>query len=136
MSQYDLTVLESEFVKAGWSYSKFWTAIRDSVLQVTQVYLHFAEQRQTDQTRSVGKLGIPKIMGFDYIVDANRRPFLLEVNRFPGLEPRDFSDTAVKQAVVRCAWVLAYNRLGLDTQELHHLLDVEVEPCSFERLIP
>lgn len=75
-------------------------------------------------------------MGFDYIVDANRRPFLLEVNRFPGLEPRDANDTVVKRAVVLSAWALAYNRLGLDAQESHRPVDEDVELCSFERLIP
>jgi hypothetical protein len=75
-------------------------------------------------------------LGFDYIVDANRRPFLLEVNRFPGLESRDANDTVVKRAVVLSAWALAYNRLGLDAQESHRSVDEDVELCSFERLIP
>jgi hypothetical protein len=136
MSQCDLNVLKSKFDEAGWSYRKVWTSIRDSVLQVMQVYLRFAKQQQTHQMQSVGKLGIPKILGFDYIVDANRRPFLLEVNRFPGLEPRDANDTVVKRAVVLSAWALAYNRLGLDAQESHRPVDEDVELCSFERLIP
>mmetsp|Transcript_41717 Transcript_41717/g.100065 ORF Transcript_41717/g.100065 Transcript_41717/m.100065 type:complete len:1039 (+) Transcript_41717:169-3285(+) len=49
-------------------------------------------------------LKIPKILGLDFVVDKNRRPWLVEVNRFCGLEPRDESDRNIKYRVVRDAW--------------------------------
>jgi hypothetical protein len=32
-----------------------------------------------DPALNMGALGMPKILGFDFIVNANRKPFLLEV---------------------------------------------------------
>jgi len=56
--------------------------------------------------------GIPKILGLDFVVDAaNRKPWLVEVNRFPGLEPRDEKDRKIKFRVVRDAWKKASERL-------------------------
>ena len=136
MGQYTLRVLESEFEKTGqWSYSDLWDDIREAVRVVMCTYLHFIQEQQNGHIITVEKLFIPKIMGFDFIVDANRRPFLLEVNRFPGLEPRDASDFSVKQAVVHGAWKLAGDRLGLGIARNHRLVDFVVEPCSFERLL-
>lgn len=134
MGQCDLMFLEKEFEKAGWSYRDLWNDIREAVSVVMRTYMNFTNEQQNDQTEAVGKLGIPKIMGFDFIVDANRRPFLLEVNRFPGLEPRDASDCSIKQAVVQGAWALAGERSGLDIIGTHRLVDLDVSPCSFGRL--
>ena len=50
---------------------------------------------------------IPKILGFDFIVSENFQPWLIEVNRFPGLEQRDECDYRVKHKVVEDAWYLA-----------------------------
>jgi hypothetical protein len=47
---------------------------------------------------------IPKILGLDFVMDKNRRPWLVEVNRFCGLEPRDETDRKIKFQVVRDAW--------------------------------
>jgi hypothetical protein len=100
-----------------------------------RIYLNFVHEQNNSLTEAVGKLGIPKIMGFDYIMDVNRRLFLLEVNRFPGLEPRDVSDIPVKQGVVCSAWELAIGRLDLNKQQAHRLGDINAELCTFERLI-
>ena len=53
------------------------------------------------------KAKLPKILGLDFLVDNRQKPWLIEVNRFPGLEPRGSSDEAVKHKVVREAWDLA-----------------------------
>lgn len=138
MGQCDLTVLESAFEKAGWSFGDFCNDITDSARMVMETFVTFAqEQDETGQALAFGKLGIPKIMGFDYIVDESRRPYLLEVNRFPGLEPRDGSDLAVKQSVVQGAWTLAAGRLGLDVKETRQSFSKMdgITPCSFERLL-
>ncbi|VEU40532.1 unnamed protein product [Pseudo-nitzschia multistriata] len=58
------------------------------------------------------ELGIPKILGLDFVVEAHRlQPWLVEVNRFPGLEPRDDADRKIKYRVVRDAWKRASERL-------------------------
>jgi hypothetical protein len=128
MRQCDLTVLQYEAEKAAWSYKDLWNGIREAVRVVMQTYLNV----QKDQALPIGAVGIPKIMGFDFIVNANRKPFLLEVNRFPGLEPRDASDFSVKQAVVYGSWVLAGDRMGIDA---NRLVNIDVEPCLFERIL-
>ena len=130
MTQCDLTVLQYEAEKAAsWSYQDLWNNIREAVRVVMQTYLNL----QRDQALpAVGVLGIPKIMGFDFLVDANHKPFLLEVNRFPGLEPRDASDFSVKQAVVYGAWMLASDRMGID---VNRSVNVDAAPCFFERIV-
>ena len=60
-------------------------------------------------------------MGFDFVVDASRIPWLVEVNRFPGLEPRDASDRNVKNRVLLDAWEAAAERLEM---KQHPLFDV------------
>ncbi|CAE8617242.1 unnamed protein product [Polarella glacialis] len=62
-------------------------------------------------------LGIPKILGLDVILSRcspsgspGPWPWLLEVNRFPGLGLRSPSDACVKLPVVRDAWNLADTR--------------------------
>jgi hypothetical protein len=59
-------------------------------------------------------------MGFDYIIDADLRPWLMEVNRFPGLEARGSMDAKVKSNVIETAWrlasVSARTSCGLSTQ--------------------
>jgi tetratricopeptide (TPR) repeat protein len=60
------------------------------------------------------ELGIPKILGLDFVVDdINLKPWLVEVNRFPGLEPRDEIDSKIKYQVLRDAWMKALERLML-----------------------
>jgi hypothetical protein len=130
MGQCDLTVLREAAAKAGWSYNALWNDIREAVRAVVQTYLNFREE---DQALPIGALGIPKILGFDFIVDSNCKPFLLEVNRFPGLEPRDASDSSAKRAVVYGSWMLAADRLGMDSKRL--LKNVVVAPCFFERIL-
>ena len=46
------------------------------------------------------------------MLDSKRKPWLLEVNRFPGLEARDNSDELVKRTVVQDAWSLASKRVN------------------------
>ena len=45
--------------------------------------------------------------------DHRKKPWLVEVNRFPGLEPRDEDDRKIKYRVVRDAWKKASERMGI-----------------------
>lgn len=74
----------------------------------------FREQKRTWKNRRE-YWGIPKILGLDFVVQqdaAKKQPWLVEVNRFPGLEPRDEDDRKIKYRVVRDAWRKASERLA------------------------
>ena len=60
---------------------------------------------------------IPKIIGLDLVLDAHGCPFLLEVNRFPGLVGRGPIDGAVKHEVLREAWALAHRTAKVDPRD-------------------
>jgi hypothetical protein len=116
--QEDLQFLRREFSQAGWSYSELWNDITGAVRNVMRTYDEKTRSlaNQDDETvpsRSrVAKLGLPKILGFDFIVDETRNVWLLEVNRFPGMEARDSKDASVKRQVIRDAWQMAGRRTG------------------------
>jgi hypothetical protein len=71
----DLTALREATEKAGWSFDATWNDIRELVHMVMRAHLTFTE----DPVLNMGALDIPKILGFDFIVNPDRKPFLLEV---------------------------------------------------------
>ncbi|KAL7576012.1 hypothetical protein ACA910_000799 [Epithemia clementina (nom. ined.)] len=115
MRQEPLTFLEYVINNRNHSFGYLWDNITAAVQDVMQAYendivakAHFTLQNYRE---SLGRMGLPKILGFDFVVDADCRPWLVEVNRFPGLEPRDSVDGAIKNEVLRNAWVMAAARL-------------------------
>jgi len=78
---------------------------------VMKLYLQQQHVNDTDMEIYRDRLAracLPKIMGWDFLVDAaGYNPWLIEVNRFPGLEARDQQDARIKQAVLREAWEIA-----------------------------
>lgn len=74
------------------------------------------ESKQVWKTRRED-WGIPKILGLDLVVQDGKtgkhKPWLVEVNRFPGLEPRDEDDRRIKYKVVKDAWKMASERLSV-----------------------
>jgi len=102
--QTSLKVLKSEFQKNGLDYDQMWNDIEQSVQQVMQGYLNNCQHGDSSSCYRVGLLNIPKILGFDFILDSSLNPFLLENNRFPGLEARGSEDEDAKQAIVYDAW--------------------------------
>jgi hypothetical protein len=120
MEQLDFSNLKMLLDESDVQFDDLWDRIRDSVRTLFLLYHDVAMRISDSEPRpfrlrdSLGRLGIPKILGFDYAVDESGEPWLLEVNRFPGLEPRDGSDTPVKHYVVKEAWMLACRRQGLD----------------------
>ncbi|CAJ1945919.1 unnamed protein product [Cylindrotheca closterium] len=123
MEQYDLLYLEHESKLFGTEaeYSSFWSKIEDSVQQVMKSYRAYRRDNEREITIDFDSrrqaLGIPKILGLDYVVDKEYQPWLLEVNRFPGLEPRDDSDRMVKHQIVRDAWLCAHERMSGNKDE-------------------
>lgn len=131
MEQHDLKYLsgKSMLFDGASEYDAFWSRIRESVRGVMS---SFRQQHLIDKevvcssswNERRASLYIPKIMGFDYVIDKDYIPWLLEVNRFPGLEPRDSSsDRRVKHQVMVDAWMCANRkrrkRIEKATPETH-----------------
>lgn len=104
------------------NFKRLWDSLRCVVRAVVDRYDEGKTQTQTtmlhemlmNNPADLGKLCLPKILGFDFLLDSGLNPWLVEVNRFPGLEPRGGCDTSVKRSVVRDAWLCASERVGLD----------------------
>ena len=111
--QLDFHELRGRFEKGGWDYEKLWQGIVDSTRSTMLAYQSYCrEEGKFDKKRNLCRLlsaraRAPKILGLDFLVDENQDPWLIEVNRFPGLEPRGLSDEAVKRKIVTEAWDLA-----------------------------
>ncbi|KAG7339471.1 tubulin-tyrosine ligase family protein [Nitzschia inconspicua] len=102
--------------------TKVWQLIRDvtSNVWLLQYPLMVTNNMQNNPmdfstfTARRQSLGIPKILGFDFVLQNDNgelTPFLVEVNRFPGMEPRDAVDYGIKHQVVRDAWIQAAKRM-------------------------
>eukprot|EP00548_Thalassiothrix_antarctica_P020824 CAMPEP_0194196116 /NCGR_PEP_ID=MMETSP0154-20130528/76497_1 /TAXON_ID=1049557 /ORGANISM="Thalassiothrix antarctica, Strain L6-D1" /LENGTH=496 /DNA_ID=CAMNT_0038920693 /DNA_START=68 /DNA_END=1556 /DNA_ORIENTATION=- len=104
MPQHDFVFLRDKFHEAGWSYDEFWRRVQSAVSITMQCY-HKKVQGQNQSYRpQLARFSIPKILGFDFTMTKDLQPMLLEVNRFPGMEPRGEDDSEVKETVVRDAW--------------------------------
>lgn len=118
--QEDLQFLQQEFSQAGWSFSELWNDTTEVVRNVMRTYdektrsIINQDDEKVASRSNLPKLGLPKILGFDLIVDETRNVWLAEVNRFPGLEARDSKDAFVKLQVIRDAWQMAGRRIGCD----------------------
>ncbi len=110
MTQHDLQYLQKflENEYGNEAYQEFWEKIKDSATNVIRVYGSSKRDELMTYPDNSSSLfaSVPKIFGFDYILDSSCNPVLLEVNRFPGLEARGESDYSVKYQVVRTAWIL------------------------------
>ena len=118
--QQTLQQLQIEFQTNGLSYEQMWEKIERSVKTVMKTYMHFRNKEPLLKDYQPF-YSVPKIMGFDYILDSTEQPYLLEVNRFPGLEPRSTMDSDVKHAVVYDAWIAASDRAGIPKECIRNL---------------
>lgn len=132
--QSDLHQLRHDFERSEHDYDGMWESIEESVRIVMKAFAQL--QRDGADPRSYAPLGsIPKILGYDFILDASAKPFLLEVNRFPGLEPRSSTmDADVKRAVVYDAWVAAADRIGMSHRYFQALRPPRYKGSSLKRL--
>ncbi len=152
MRQEDLEYLWKEFNVAA-EKEDLWNAIckvaSDTLLvryPERQEFLDGNEQKQEWKDRREG-FGIPKILGLDFVIQDSvnrKRPWLVEVNRFPGLEPRDEDDRKIKYKIVRDAWKLATERrmktdeddvLDFDVSIFDSLGNDTEEESSLEQLL-
>lgn len=141
--QYNLVHLQKEFQRIGSNYQEMWEIIEQSVQLVMARYLYL--QRDESNQLSYGQAFIrnscipfcciPKILGFDYILDSSAKPYLLEVNRFPGLEPRSSMDSIVKHTVVYDAWDMACDRTHLSNALFRNFRPSNYKGSSLKQLI-
>ena len=108
------------------AFDKVWDSVEESVTFVMQrhhlrfysnvrdSYNNDESDGYTDSNSTSLFSTVPKIMGFDFIIDTSLQPWLMEVNRFPGLEARGSVDTLVKNQVIETAWKLASERTQMD----------------------
>jgi hypothetical protein len=104
------------------SWDDLWDGIVDATRTILRTYHRHAlslsrgDPELSSCRQTLAALGLPKILGLDFVVGGASsclQSWLVEVNRFPGLEPRDEAqDAAVKQRVVRDAWSVAVSRAG------------------------
>jgi Tubulin-tyrosine ligase family len=119
------------------AFQTIWTSIVSAVSSVMARYSTMVQE--TSLTPSpVARLGLPKILGFDFVVDQSRQAWLVEVNRFPGLEPRnDHDDALVKHQVVRDAWWVAATTVsGQSALEIRDQLGRRNQPKDAKYLVP
>jgi Tubulin-tyrosine ligase family len=119
------------------AFQTIWTSVVSAVSIVMARYSTMIEE--TFRAPSpVAKLRLPKILGFDFVVDQSRQAWLVEVNRFPGLEPRnDDDDALVKHQIVRDAWwVAAAAASGHSALEIRNLLGRRNKPTDARYLVP
>ena len=121
MDQFDLDALKALLRDRGHSFDIFWQRVKDLVYTVKSGFVKdFSETSNAigsiSPSKNLSKLMIPKIYGYDILVDKNIIPWLVEINRFPGLEPRNEQDRQVKQLVVEASWELASRKAGLPAE--------------------
>ncbi|GAX27411.1 hypothetical protein FisN_23Hh129 [Fistulifera solaris] len=103
------------------------SALREATRQVFVLYKNMVSDstinHEMSSTRKmVSKMMVPKVLGLDFVVDDDLQTWLVEVNRFPGLVPRDpEQDAQVKRTIVRDAWQLAMSRCFKDPSVVHWL---------------
>ena len=110
--QMDFRRLRIELERDGGDYDALWCGIARAVRVTMRRYLKSSLDDYDDGDGDDGRGGerhrwhriasrarLPKILGFDFLPDASGVPWLIEVNRFPGLEPRGDVDAAVKGGI-------------------------------------
>lgn len=133
--QVDFFSLRRQFDECNIGYEEMWAKIRKSVQLVMKRYTskHFLSDDETRTSYNYAYFGLPKILGFDYMLDRKQNPWLLEVNRFPGLDPRADSDTRVKRTVQYDAWITAAERIGMPA-DMEQFSPQDYKGFSLEKL--
>lgn len=149
--QYDLEYLERDLDENDqFAYSILWNKIENIVCRVMSRYIALRwEQSAIEKRGMVYPVNsfdipinhdsptlncIPKILGFDFIMDEDRTPWLLEVNRFPGLEPRSLRDVDVKATVVYDAWLAAAHRAGIERTVMDKMRPTDYKSYSLVKV--
>jgi hypothetical protein len=140
--QHDLHELQRIFQEKDIDYQTMWEIIEESVQEVMKKYVQLQNNGSLDYLNVHSFISntyapissIPKILGFDYILNSSGEPFLLEVNRFPGLEPRSSMDADVKHKVVYDAWVTACDRMKVPQTFVQNVRPSTYKRCSLKKL--
>eukprot|EP00985_Skeletonema_marinoi_P028985 scaffold26470_cov152-Skeletonema_marinoi.AAC.2 len=134
--QEDFLYLRNQFNENNVDYEEMWMNIRTSIQLVMNRYS--SKQHSIDgdicTSDNVSYFGLPKILGFDFMLDDKTNPWLLEVNRFPGLDPRAASDSRVKYSVQYDAWIAATERIGFSAEHMKKFCPQDYKGFSLEQL--
>lgn len=134
--QGDFVFLRKQFNQNNIDYDEMWLKIRESTQLVMNRYSLKQEPIDGEMFASdyISYFGLPKILGFDFMLDDKINPWLLEVNRFPGLDPRAASDSRVKHSVQYDAWIAATERIGFSSEHMKKFCPRDYEGFSLEKL--
>jgi hypothetical protein len=134
--QGDFVFLRKHFNQNNIDYDEMWLKIRESTQLVMNRYSLKQEPIDGEMFASdyISYFGLPKILGFDFMLDDKINPWLLEVNRFPGLDPRAASDSRVKHSVQYDAWIAATERIGFSSEHMKKFCPRDYEGFSLEKL--
>lgn len=148
MEQWAMDSLRSYLQDNGLDSQQLDDRLEEAILRIFQRFKAASEDEEQSILKHLDstelpstRLGIPKILGLDFVVDEELFPWLVEVNRFPGLEPRDARDRKVKHQVVYDAWQTAGKRLGFtESHPLRQWLnmissDVPEAESSLKRIV-
>jgi hypothetical protein len=134
--QDDFLYLRNEFNENNIDYELMWVKIRKSIQLVMNRYS--SKQQHIDghmcASNYISYFGLPKILGFDFMLDDKMNPWLLEVNRFPGLDPRAASDSRVKHSVQYDAWIAATERIGFSAEHMKKFCPRDYKGFSLQKL--
>lgn len=135
-TQEDFHYLRIQFDENNVDYEQMWSKIRSSIQLVMNRYTskQYFNDGEICASYNVSNFGLPKILGFDFMLDDTANPWLLEVNRFPGLDPRTDSDSRVKHSVQYDAWIAATERIGFSTEHMKKCCPPEYKGFSLEKL--
>jgi hypothetical protein len=134
MAQYSFASLKNVFEANGWSFDIFWEKIEEAARSVMEIYGNRISGAEMITTALFpGRLGIPKILGLDFVVDSERVPWLVEVNRFPGLEARGDGDRDIKNKVLASTWRLASKKLELVNADIDAIFGTLLDKSTEER---
>lgn len=148
--QYNLSYLKRELDKRDdICYDTVWEQLQNVARLVMERYIALRSDKQPidviegdDTTAAIpinceymGGNFVPKILGFDFMLDESAKAWLLEVNRFPGLDARSTMDTDIKTSVVYDAWLAAADRIGLERKIMIDMCPEEYNCYSLIKLI-
>lgn len=141
MQQESFDFLKQSMEQQGLSYGELWHSLTKSIQHVLRRYYSYGNILHNNPTNTSSpseKESIlswhqvltqhaawPKILGWDYIVDKQGHPWLLEINRFPGMEPRNEQDRSVKARVLEDTWKLAKAHLHNTSSAMERSLCLE-----------
>lgn len=101
----DITFVFNKLAKDGFDIEQIWASIKDSIVKSFVAVEHkiggFVSNLVPWRPNAF------EILGYDYLLDTSGKPWLLEVNHAPNLEPHTELETSIKRGMIRDALQIA-----------------------------